>query len=491
MNTIRQITLYSLLVLALAACCEEDVKFTTFEAPRWAVDMNGYVDAPHWAVDETGHDASPEWHIDLAGDDEAPRWQAADDGTLQYSMTAVLRLSDFLRAWEHPDDRLAAFVDNECRGVATAEGTDGAKLYFLYIKGNNGDNPVTLRYYSAANRRIYELPHVYDFFQNEEHGTASSPEVAPFEQATPYAQAMQAVVVLPQQLQDAAAQGDMLAAFCGTQCRGVARPATADDGTPCYTLEVRGAAGDDISLKHYSASARQVYKSTERITFEPGADYGTASQPARPALLPENSMTAVVAIPEELQFAASGDDEVAAFVGGELAAAGVPVQAADGTVAYALTIRKTDSQANDVAFRYYNARNSYLYATGTVTQFAPDAAFGTLDEPQVLPISTQGKYPFQMTAHVALPEHLAAYADAQDELAAFAGDECRGVAEWTGAGRCRLTIIGNADPADIHLRYYSSRNAYLYQTDTLFPFQAGTDIGTESEPIVLNLYNVQ
>ena len=60
MNTIRQITLYSLLVLALAACREEDVKFTTFEAPRWAVDMNGYVDAPHWAVDETGHDASPE-----------------------------------------------------------------------------------------------------------------------------------------------------------------------------------------------------------------------------------------------------------------------------------------------------------------------------------------------------------------------------------------------------------------------------------------------
>lgn len=487
----RRITLSSLLLLALAACREEDVRFTTFEAPHWAVDMSGYVPAPHWAVDETGDDEQPDWHIDLRGDDEPPAWHAADDGTLQYSMTAVLRLSDFLRPYEHPGDRLAAFIDNECRGVATAEGADGAKLYFLHIKGNNGDNPVTLRYYSAANRRLYELPAAYDFFQNEEHGTASNPEVAPFEQATPYARSMQAVVVLPQQLQDAAAQGDMLAAFCGTQCRGVARPATADDGTPCYTLEVRGAAGDDISLKHYSASARQVYKSTERITFEPGADYGTASQPARPALLPENSMTAVVAIPEELQFAASGDDEVAAFVGGELAAAGVPVQAADGTTAYALTIRKTDSQASEVTFQYYNARYSYLYVTDPVATFAAESAFGTLDAPQVLPIGTKGKYPFQMTAYVSLPEHLAAYADGQDELAAFAGDECRGVAEWIGAGVCRLTIIGNDEPADLHVRYYSGRNAYLYQTDALFPFEPGATIGSESEPQVLNLYNIQ
>ena len=293
---------------------------------------------------------------------------------------------------------------------------------------------------------------------------------------------MQAVVVLPQQLQDAAAQGDLLAAFCGTQCRGVAQPAALEDGTPCYTPRHPGhrRRGHQPEILQREHTHHLQKHGAHHLRAGRGLRH---RHPGRPPRLPARKQhdrrgrhPRSIA-PRRLRSRRGGG-----FVGGELAAAGVPVQAADGTTAYALTIRKTDSQASEVVFQYYNARYSYLYVTDPVATFAAGSAFGTLDAPQVLPIGTKGKYPFQMTAYVSLPEHLAAYADGQDELAAFAGDECRGVAEWIGAGVCRLTIIGNDEPADLHVRYYSGRNAYLYQTDAFSPSSRARPSARKANP---------
>lgn len=494
---IKQILFIFLAALAFTACEEEDVKYTTFEAPRWTVDLNGYVDAPNWAVDSTGTDKMPAWKLDLSADDAAPDWKAVDNASHQYSMTAIIRLSDFLIQFAHPDDRLAAFIDNECRGVATGESVNGVTLYFLYIKGNSADHPVSLKYYSAANKRIYELDKVYKFVQNAIHGTTVEPDVVAFEKDSKLAESMSAVVGLPQVFAETASADDVLAAFCGTECRGIGESFVSESGKTLYRIDIRGIEESDesISIKYYSAQNSLVYKSTDRITFKNGGAFGTESQAAEPAFLPESSMSAVVAIPDDMQTAASAADEVAAFIGGEIAAAGVPVLLPDGKTVYSLNIRKNDSQTGAVTFRYYNARSSYMYVTDPVTEFVPELNFGTLDAPEVLPISMKGKYPLKMTVYLALPDYLMPYADTQDELAAFAGEDCRGVAvpetADNGTAIYTVTVIGNPETKDITFRYYSARNAYMYQSTTPLTFEAEKVYGTKDNPIMLDLYNLQ
>lgn len=483
--------------LFLFACKEEDVHFATFDPPHWEVDMNGYVDAPHWTVEETGDFGTPDWKIDLSAKDKSPEWNMIDDGTDQYSMTAIIRLSDFMERYEDESDCLAAFIGNECRGVAVAKRVEEHKLYFLYIKGNNGEPPVSLKYYSAKNNRIYELRNVYEFFQNASYGTVSAPETVEFESNTPYAESMSVVVALPQKLVETATDGDMLAAFCGTECRGVAKKVSTNDGNVIYALEVRGTnvSGEKFNLRYYSEKNRLVYKTVDHIRFEKDAVSGTSDTPILVEFLPESSMKAVVVVPVELQSEVSEADEVAAFVDDECIAAGTQLVMPNGRTAYELIIRKTANQPDDISFKYYNAKYGFLYESGPVLKFKSDSEFGTLDDPEVLPISMSGKYPFKMKAYVVLPEHLAAYADNSDELAAFVNDDCRGVGvlktNSLGETLYEISVIGEEEMQEVFIRYYSGRNSYLYQSAESFMFKPASEYGVENAPIVLNLYNVQ
>ena len=49
---------------------------------------------------------------------QAPDWQAPDMFIYPASMTAVIRMSDYIRPDITPADRLAAFIGQECRGIA-------------------------------------------------------------------------------------------------------------------------------------------------------------------------------------------------------------------------------------------------------------------------------------------------------------------------------------------------------------------------------------
>ena len=72
-----------------------------------------------------------------------------------------------------PDDRLAAFIGDECCGVI--EPMDG--LFFLYITEPEGttETQVSLRYYSAYFKNLFEAKNVF-VFQNDSHqGSVTTP----------------------------------------------------------------------------------------------------------------------------------------------------------------------------------------------------------------------------------------------------------------------------------------------------------------------------
>lgn len=126
----------------------------------------------------------PDWKLELVENDPEPEWEMPESGIYQFSMTGIMKLSDFLEGYADETDEVSAFIGNECRGVVKAQEYNGEKLFFLYIRGNSAETQkVTLKYYSAKNKKLYVCNELFDFVQNGTYGKISDPAIPPFEES--------------------------------------------------------------------------------------------------------------------------------------------------------------------------------------------------------------------------------------------------------------------------------------------------------------------
>src|SRR4051812_616660 len=65
----------------------------------------------------------------------APTWKADDTGKYPATMTAVVALPVTVSGSAMENDNLAAFVNNECRGVAVIVKVGTVNLFFVLIQG--------------------------------------------------------------------------------------------------------------------------------------------------------------------------------------------------------------------------------------------------------------------------------------------------------------------------------------------------------------------
>jgi hypothetical protein len=135
------ILLVSCICLLAGACKEEEETFPTFPAPVWDVNPAMY----------------------------------------SVNMTAVVKLPSNLEEYAQADDRLAAFVGGECRGVGEVVETSGRKLYFVTIHGTADDeSTVSFQYYSARNRYLYRTDELFAYEADKMFGTVDEPEILTF-----------------------------------------------------------------------------------------------------------------------------------------------------------------------------------------------------------------------------------------------------------------------------------------------------------------------
>ena len=114
------------------------------------------------------------------GDVARPTWTAPTKYDYSSSMTAVIKVD--LKA-QYPDlaadfvlnanDMLAAFSGETCLGIAKYE----EDLFFLYIAAPVTGNPssVTLRYYSAHYKNLFEAVNAFPFVNDTQQGTTAEP----------------------------------------------------------------------------------------------------------------------------------------------------------------------------------------------------------------------------------------------------------------------------------------------------------------------------
>ena len=103
----------------------------------------------------------------------APVWRV-DDAKYSVNMTAVVVLPNNLLPYFNENDQVAAFINDECRGVGIL--VDNA--FFVTIKGTPEEiSNVSFRYYSTQNKYMYTTDSFLPFEQDAVYGTVDAPEV--------------------------------------------------------------------------------------------------------------------------------------------------------------------------------------------------------------------------------------------------------------------------------------------------------------------------
>lgn len=230
----------------------------------------------------------PKWELDLVENDPEPEWDMPESGIYQFSMTGILKLSDFLEGYADEADEVCAFIGNECRGVVNAQTYNGERLFFLYIRGNSAEREkVTLKYYSVKNKKLYVCNDLFEFEQNGTYGKISEPAIPPFEESGKYPEVMTAFVSLPETLAFEQRSNDKLAAFVGDECRGTGT-LVETGGQNVYRFDIRGKKGEKapVYFLYYSLQTSGIYKAAETIPFTGKGIEGSEKEPFRLTLQP-------------------------------------------------------------------------------------------------------------------------------------------------------------------------------------------------------------
>jgi hypothetical protein len=121
---------------------------------------------------------SPEIKEEIATKFPVPNWKTDDTGKYPATMTAVFTLPATLAGNLMENDKLAAFVNDECRGVGVIVENNSLKLFFVLIQGLPEEtNKIIIRYYSNKTSYLYESQPALTFLADGIHGTAENPKI--------------------------------------------------------------------------------------------------------------------------------------------------------------------------------------------------------------------------------------------------------------------------------------------------------------------------
>ena len=77
--------------------------------------------------------------------------------------------------FNHPDDRLAAFIDGELRGVAEPQVINGQVLYFLGVGSQQSVGVISFHFYSGALKKKFISPLKISYVASEVRGSVEIP----------------------------------------------------------------------------------------------------------------------------------------------------------------------------------------------------------------------------------------------------------------------------------------------------------------------------
>ncbi len=103
------------------------------------------------------------------GDTPNPNWELTVENDLMSSMTAIVKVS-----FAEKEGILAAFIGNDCCGVASSENYIEGR-YHLYISPSEQGEDVQLKFYSPDLKRIFVAKRTFKYTNDDRLGTVDAP----------------------------------------------------------------------------------------------------------------------------------------------------------------------------------------------------------------------------------------------------------------------------------------------------------------------------
>lgn len=187
------------------------------------------------------------------------------------------------------------------------------------------------------------------------------------------------------------------------------------------------------------------------------------------------NMTALPRLSPALEQLAGDEDCMAAFIDGECRAVAYAWKSKEsGHIYFPMFIYNNAGGNQQVTLKYYNSRLSSLFTLTDAFLFQTDEMLGYRGEDFIPTLESGGKYPAYVQVTIDLTGSALPFAlHTDDELAAFAGEECRSVC-WTENGKHRLGIFGR-EGEPIRLQYYSGEKQGIYRTGEVLTIKNGAD----------------
>ena len=216
----------------------------------------------------TPADEAPQWQIDWSYNQERPDWQEPASENYENWTVVLVSIEDALKPYATADDLLAVFVDDELRGLASPAVIVGAAdsdagTFLLKVWGNESsdqDISFTLKYYNSRLKSVFSF--IYDFTMGDEQGVDED-FIPTFTLGSPKYPVVTALDIAPY-LAEAnltPAEGDIMAAFVGDECRGVTGLSPLTSHPSPLTVFLRDA-DETVILKYYDSTNNRI------ITFE-------------------------------------------------------------------------------------------------------------------------------------------------------------------------------------------------------------------------------
>ena len=206
------------------------------------------------------------------------------------------------------------------------------------------------------------------------------------------------------------------------------------------------------------------------------------------ASLYEHWMIIVLRMEDEIEPYVSEDDPLAVFIDGELrglSLVAINLVTPDSKfygIYYILKVYGNQEAGQKVKFtaKYYSNKLKQLFTIEGEDTFVHEGVMGTSEDDLILPfLSGSTKYPVTMNLQVQFEQNdtdpISPSAD--DMVAVFVGDECRGCTTLgnTVPQQVNITVRGRVADEAATLRYYSARKNAVTSFSTPIHINAGTE----------------
>ena len=174
----------------------------------------------------------------------------------------------------------------------------------------------------------------------------------------------------------------------------------------------------------------------------------------------ESWMYVTVKLQDELARYAGDGDFMTVFIGDEQRTKPAePNIYEDGSVYFVMTIggNSTDREIN-IRLCYWCAQLRQLFTIEGKSTFTPELPYGNTSDYVPPLLKGSKKYPVQQQLTVNLPTKVPFTTSANDLVAVFAGNECRGV----GSIGKPFTVFRTSAGEALQMRYYSTDKAGIY-----------------------------